>query len=169
MKIPFACVATDVRGGQEIIIREGPVWKATRASASLPLLVSTAKFGDRFLVDGAVLNPVPVRVVKEMGAGFVIAVNVSPDQYVHEVPNPSIFAVLAQLIHLANHQILEHSLEGADVVIQPDTVRVGFGRLSPCRRMHPGGPAGGTGSHPADSKAAEASKKSGTGIAEWRH
>ena len=79
MKIPFACVATDVETGEEVVIDQGSVPEAVRASISIPGVFSVARWADRYLVDGGVVNPVPVNVLKGMGANFVIAVNVIPE------------------------------------------------------------------------------------------
>ena len=76
LKIPLAIVATDVNTGEEIVIREGSVIEAVRASISIPAIFTPVKFKDRFLIDGGIVNPVPVSVVKDMGATFIIASNV---------------------------------------------------------------------------------------------
>jgi len=77
LEIPFAAVAVDIESLEEIVIDKGPVLEAVRASISLPVIFTPVKWQGRFLVDGGVLNPLPVKVVREMGAEIVIAVNVS--------------------------------------------------------------------------------------------
>lgn len=74
--IPFAVVATDVQSMEEIVINKGSVVEAVRASISMPVIFTPVKWGERFLIDGGVVNPMPVDVVRSMGAGIVIAVNV---------------------------------------------------------------------------------------------
>lgn len=76
LKIPLAVVATDISTGEEIVIKEGSVIEAVRASISIPAIFMPVKFNSRFLIDGGIVNPVPVNVVKDMGATFVIACNV---------------------------------------------------------------------------------------------
>ena len=76
LEVPLAVVATDVNTGEEIIIKEGSVIEAVRASISIPAIFMPVKFKNRFLIDGGIINPVPVSVVKNMGATFVIACNV---------------------------------------------------------------------------------------------
>ena len=76
LKIPLAVVATDVNTGEEIVIKEGLVIEAVRASISIPAIFMPVKLNGRFLIDGGIINPVPVNVVKDMGATFVIACNV---------------------------------------------------------------------------------------------
>ena len=77
LKIPLAIVVTDVNTGEEVIIKEGSVIEAVRASISIPAIFMPVKFKNRFLIDGGIVNPVPVNVVKDMGATFVIASNVA--------------------------------------------------------------------------------------------
>ena len=79
LKIPFACIATDIDTGEEVVIERGSVPEALRASISVPTIFTVVKWEGRYLVDGGLVNPVPVSVVKRMGADFVIAVNVAPD------------------------------------------------------------------------------------------
>ncbi|MCK4993762.1 MAG: patatin-like phospholipase family protein [Candidatus Omnitrophica bacterium] len=76
LKIPLAVVATDVNTGEEVVIKEGSVIEAVRASISIPAIFMPVKLNNRFLIDGGIVNPVPVNVVKDMGATFVIACNV---------------------------------------------------------------------------------------------
>ncbi len=75
LKIPLAVVATDVNTGEEIVIKEGSVIEAVRASISIPAIFMPVKFKGRFLIDGGIVNPVPVGVVKALGATFIIACN----------------------------------------------------------------------------------------------
>jgi len=77
LKIPLAVVATDINTGEEVIIKEGSVVEAVRASISIPAIFMPVKIKNRFLMDGGIINPVPVNVAKDMGAKFVIACNVS--------------------------------------------------------------------------------------------
>jgi len=76
LAIPLAVVATDIDSMEEIIITEGSVIEAVRASISLPAIFTPVKWENRFLVDGGVVNPLPADVVRNMGAEIVIAVNV---------------------------------------------------------------------------------------------
>ncbi len=76
---PYAAVATDLETGAEVWLREGPIREAVRASISLPGIFSPARFGDRLLVDGGLVNPVPVSVCRALGADVIIAVNLNGD------------------------------------------------------------------------------------------
>ena len=76
LEIPFAVVAADVQTMEEIVIKTGPVIEAVRASISMPVIFTPVKWEDRFLIDGGVVNPMPVDIVRNMGAEIIIAVNV---------------------------------------------------------------------------------------------
>ena len=74
---PLAVVATDLNSHQEVVISDGPLLPALRASISIPGVFTPAKLGGRDLVDGALVNPLPVSVLRAMGADIVIAVDVN--------------------------------------------------------------------------------------------
>jgi len=77
LKIPFAAVATDVESGAEVILNQGKVIDAVRASISIPGIFTPVKYQDYYLVDGGVADPVPVDVVQKMGADIIIAVSLA--------------------------------------------------------------------------------------------
>lgn len=77
LALPFGAVATDFETGREEWLQSGPVLTAVRASISIPGVFSPAKVGDRFLVDGGVVNPVPTSLCRAMGADVMIAVNLT--------------------------------------------------------------------------------------------
>jgi len=79
LPIPFAAVATDLMSGQEVWLREGSLMDAVRASISMPGIFVPFKQGERWLVDGGLVNPVPVSVCRAVGADVVIAVNLNSD------------------------------------------------------------------------------------------
>jgi len=76
---PFSAVATEVGTGHEVWLQRGPLAQAIRASYALPGIFEPVRVGDRWLFDGALVNPVPVTVCRALGADFVIAVNVTAD------------------------------------------------------------------------------------------
>ncbi|MCW8125399.1 patatin-like phospholipase family protein [Microbulbifer halophilus] len=79
LPLPLTAVATDLHTGQEIWLQEGNLQDAVSASCSIPGLLSAKSLSGRWLVDGAVVNPVPVDVCRAMGATRVIAVDVTED------------------------------------------------------------------------------------------
>jgi NTE family protein len=76
---PFGAVATDLRHGREVWLREGQVTDAVRASIALPGLFTPALRDGSWLVDGGLVNPVPVSLCRAMGADLVIAVDLNSD------------------------------------------------------------------------------------------
>ncbi|MCD6707009.1 MAG: patatin-like phospholipase RssA [Thiobacillus sp.] len=87
---PFGAVATDLQRGREVWLREGPVTDAVRASIALPGLFTPVQLGGRWLVDGGLVNPVPVSLCRAMGADLVIAVDLNTDRLGrHLKPKPA--------------------------------------------------------------------------------
>lgn len=75
----FAVVTTDLHRGREIWLQEGPIWSAVRASIAIPGVLTPVQHNDRWLVDGGLVNPIPVSVCRALGADIVIAVNLNSD------------------------------------------------------------------------------------------
>ena len=145
LKIQLACVATDLSRCEEVVIDEGSVIDAVRASISIPGIFTVFKHKGRYLIDGSLVNPVPVNVLKNKGIDFVIAVNVIPDlrerhnqagkQDIVAFKKPNIFSVIMQSTHIAQCVLLRSCLQGAEVVIQPQVAHIGvadFRRASEC-------------------------------------
>jgi len=134
----FACVATDILTGEEVIIDEGPLVNAIMASISIPAIFTPVHHKNRFLVDGGVVNPVPVNVAKEMGANIIIAVNVIPPfppEFKKEKKEkeengkeeskyspPNIISILLNTINIFEEEIIKLRLEKdkPDFLIEPD-------------------------------------------------
>ena len=117
LKVPFGAVATDLNNGQPILFRRGNTGAAVRASSAVPGVFQPVRVGERSYVDGGLVSPVPVRFAREMGADFVIAVNISsqPDAQ----PANSTLDVLLQTFAIMGQSINHYELREADVVIQP--------------------------------------------------
>ncbi len=79
LKLPFICIATELLTGHEIWLRHGPLAAAIRASYALPGVFRPVKVGHQWLIDGAVVNPIPVSPCRALGARLVIAVNLNSD------------------------------------------------------------------------------------------
>jgi NTE family protein len=79
LPIRFAAVATDLHSGQEIWLREGKVSTAIGASIAVPGLFRPVQYDDRYLVDGSVVNPIPVSLCRAMGADIALAVDLGSD------------------------------------------------------------------------------------------
>jgi NTE family protein len=78
---PFVAIATDMRTGREIWLKDGPIIEAVRASIALPGIISPVRRDGRWLLDGGLTNPVPVSACRALGADIVIAVNPEAKKY----------------------------------------------------------------------------------------
>lgn len=117
LKIPFRAVSTDLSKGEKFVFDRGPVSKAVRASISIPCVFVPVHDGDRVLVDGAIMERVPAGTVREMGADYVIGVDVG-----FSAPKGkagSIFDVIFQTIDTAERELLKYRSIGADLLIKP--------------------------------------------------
>jgi NTE family protein len=79
LNIPFICIATELSTGHELWLRSGPLAPAIRASYALPGIFKPVKVGGHWLIDGSVVNPIPVSACRALGARLVIAVNLGPE------------------------------------------------------------------------------------------
>jgi NTE family protein len=79
LRCDFACVATDIVNGEQVVLSDGSLVEAVRASISIPGILTPVAIKGRYLVDGGLINAVPVSVCREMGAGYVVGVNVVPE------------------------------------------------------------------------------------------
>jgi len=110
-------VATDIKSGEKVIFKEGSLAEAIRASISIPGIFIPEKINGRLLVDGGVVDRVPVSVVREMGADIVIAVDVSHVK--GDVEITSIFDVILQSIDIMQDELARLKQFDADVMIRP--------------------------------------------------
>ncbi|MFC4183095.1 patatin-like phospholipase family protein [Saccharococcus thermophilus] len=117
LEIPIAIVATDLQTGAKVVFRQGDVARAVRASISIPGIFVPAEVDGRLLVDGGVVDRVPVSVAREMGADIVIAVDVSPVNVNSEIT--SIFDVILQSLDILQDEIVSHRQLASDVMIRP--------------------------------------------------
>ena len=115
-------VATDLNSGEAIVFRSGDTGTAVRASSSVPGVFQPVLIRNRSYVDGGLVAPVPVRFAREMGATFVIAVDISDKPAQGKTKDT--FDTLMQTISIMGHTINQHELPNADVVIQPDISRL---------------------------------------------
>ncbi len=137
LKLPFACVATDIETGEEVVISHGSVPEAVRASISIPAIFTVVEREGRYLVDGGLVNPVPVSVLQRMGADFIIAVNVIPDvtDRIHHTSEealktarePNIIHILMQSTFIGTYALARVCMESADIIIEPQVAHIGAG------------------------------------------
>lgn len=117
LKVPFGAVATDLNTGLPVLFRRGNTGLAVRASSAVPSVFQPVRVGDRSYVDGGLVSPVPVRFAREMGADFVIAVNISSQPEMQAAV--SAVDVLLQTFAIMGQSINQYELKDADIVIKP--------------------------------------------------
>ena len=116
--IPLAIVATDLKKGEEVIFTHGPLADAVCASASIPGVYIPMKMGERTLVDGGIVQSVPVGAVKDMGAGVIIASQLG-GVGVHEEPK-NVLDVMRNAFDIALSRRTREEVKEADLVIAMD-------------------------------------------------
>ncbi|MDI6641117.1 MAG: patatin-like phospholipase family protein [Elusimicrobiota bacterium] len=117
LKIPFATVATDIKTGEKIIFQSGDVATAARASATIPGVFSPVEYRHRYLVDGGLIDNIPVDLAKLFDADIIIAVDISADYTKYSTSN--MMFVLNQSIYIQGSLLSRASLQEADIVINP--------------------------------------------------
>ena len=117
LKKPFGAVATDLNSGLPILFRRGNTGLAVRASSAVPGVFQSVKIGAHSYVDGGLVAPVPIRFARDMGADFVIAVNISSRPEAQAAV--SSVDVLLQSFAIMAQSISRQDLKDADIVIQP--------------------------------------------------
>ena len=123
MEIPLGIVATDLHSGDSVVFRRGDTGLAVRASSAIPALFQPVRIGGRDYVDGGLVAPVPVRFAREMGADFVIAVDISSAP--QSTGADGILQVLMQTFAIMGKSINTLELRGADIVVRPILTDVG--------------------------------------------
>jgi NTE family protein len=119
LKIPFKVVTTDLITGEKVVIDQGRISNAIAASMSVPGLFIPFKFEDKMLVDGGLIDPVPVDVVREMGADIVIGVNLRDIQEDTLPVINNVVSILFRSIYIMLEELSEVSSSKADIVIKP--------------------------------------------------
>ncbi|WP_214626980.1 patatin-like phospholipase family protein [Paenibacillus agaridevorans] len=117
LPIPFAAVAADAVSGEAHIFNKGRVSHAICASTAIPGFIKPVQYQQRYLVDGAVVHPVPVALTKSMGADVVIAVDLSTP--VLGEPKSFVVAIL-NTIEIMSRKIISEEAQIADVVLRPE-------------------------------------------------
>lgn len=131
LKTPFRCVAADIRSAKEVVLKQGKVSKALRASMAIPGVFKPVEKDGTILVDGGMLNNLPVDLCRKMGADIVIAVDLQQREKTPKKPaDLSLLTGLTSLLGLgdivewmANRPDIQRYIdnrEDADIYIHPD-------------------------------------------------
>lgn len=158
LELPFACVATDIETGEAVILKDGRVAEAIRASCGIPLLFTPFHYQGRYLVDGGLVEPVPARTVSQLGADILISVNLTvptgrrksavkerhdsrmltgladlarlKDLTLPEaLKSPNMLEILFQMIYTMEYEIAQSRLDIVHVLMQPDLARFAWTEL----------------------------------------
>ena len=132
MALPLGIVATDLKSGEPVLFRRGNTGTAVRASSAVPGVFLPVGIGEHEYVDGGLVAPVPVRQVREMGANFVIAVDISSDPAGNAAGDT--FQILLQTFAIMGKSINQLALKDAEVVVRPRLSGVGSADFSARRR-----------------------------------
>ncbi|MFA5015454.1 MAG: patatin-like phospholipase family protein [Actinomycetota bacterium] len=119
-KIPLSVIATDLKTGAVVIINKGEIVPAIRASISFPLVFKPIEQDDRLLADGGLSLPVPVEVVRKMGADIVIAVNLDTNYFPNDHKDKlGFYKIAINSINLLRYHLASWNIIDADIVINP--------------------------------------------------
>ena len=124
LKLPFAAVATDLNRGQQVVLDHGSVARAVHASSAIPGVFEPVEYQGRLLVDGGLMNNIPVSVARAKGADIVIAVDISENVTNFNITN--IVDVTLQAVNIMFAQNVKNQIKDADVVIAPAVGDVGM-------------------------------------------
>jgi NTE family protein len=119
LRIPMAVVATDLNTGEPVVLTNGNLVDAIRASCAFPGLFEPVEIGTRCLADGALVAPVPTRAARELGAEFVLGVSVGIQDVNRGSPS-NVFQVMTRAVSAAQKHQLEVWERHADLVLRPD-------------------------------------------------
>lgn len=134
LNLPFAAIATDLRSGEVVVMNDGPLAPAVRASCSVPGVFTPYRRNGRLLVDGVVVNNLPVTVAQDMGADYVIGVDLLPlPGDVQADPRNVVELAMTAMFMLARATQIEHEL--ADCVIAPNIAHIGLSDLKAGEEM----------------------------------
>ena len=121
--IPFACVATDLVSGKEVVFDSGILPIALRASMAIPGVFPPVKTNDMVLVDGGLRNNFPVDVARAMGADIVIGVKVPSDS--EDTDLNSLGGMLSKVVTITTTSKLEEAIAASDIYIEPSIGKYG--------------------------------------------
>ncbi len=116
--LPLAVVATDIATGEKVVLKQGKVAHAVMASTSIPGIFNPVEINGRLLVDGGIVENVPISPLKEFGADRIIGVDLNA-KYANERPG-NIVEVLMNSFHFTLMTAAKLQTEEADVLLTPD-------------------------------------------------
>lgn len=131
--IPFAMVATNAENGKKVILNNGSVAEAVMASTCIPGIFKPVELEGLMLVDGGIVENVPIKTTIQMGAEFVIGVDLNA-KYSYEKPH-NILDVISNSFHFIMKHSATFQTEGADILIYPDLSAYGRADINQAENM----------------------------------
>jgi NTE family protein len=125
LKIPFSAIACDIITGKRVVLDKGPVAPAVCASAAIPGLFSPVEIGDQMLVDGGIVDDLPVEQVKAMGADYVIASDVSKRGATNKKPENAFEILLSATYIMQTHAALPNE-DQCECYIRPQVSQYSY-------------------------------------------
>jgi len=129
LPIPFRCVAVDINKMKEVVLKEGNLAQAMRASMAIPIVFKPVKMDGMQLVDGGMLNNLPVDVARDMGADYVIAVDLTvnkhddqsteDDEMLDTVKKLNVVSLLTWVLQRPDQKKYQQNRKDADIYINP--------------------------------------------------
>lgn len=116
--IPLAIIATDATNGEKVVLKNGPVANAIMASTCIPGVFKPIEFKGQMLIDGGIVENVPIQTLRDLGADFVIGVDLNA-KYTYETPQ-NILDVILNSFHFIMMQSAKLQTQNADLLIKPD-------------------------------------------------
>lgn len=116
--IPLAIVATDISSGNKVVLTEGLVSTAVRASTCIPGIFQPVNYNDQLLVDGGIVENVPISPLRDMGAEVIVAVDLNA-KHTYEEPR-NMVDVLMNSFHFTLAHAAQVHTNKADILIEPD-------------------------------------------------
>ncbi len=127
-KIPVSVIATDLITAEPVILTEGKLAPAVRASMAIPTLFKPVEYKKHILVDGGMCIPVPEKIVRKMGADIVISVNLDNYQNdgVVDIKDLNFKNTASRSLDIMRYYLAKYSINDSDVVITPSFPDIGF-------------------------------------------
>ena len=125
LPVPFACVATDIVAGKEVVLRRGSLPEAIRASMAIPGVFSPVVIDGKLLYDGGLINIFPSDVLREMGADIVIGIEFSNEKYFFGNKIPTAATLFDYIYNFVIHPKRDENKMLCDILIKPNTAEFG--------------------------------------------
>jgi len=118
LPIPFRCIGVDLITGNEVVMKQGPLARAMRATMAIPSAFTPVEYGDSLLTDGGLLNNYPVNVMKIMGADIIIGIDVSGYKFTRNDAK-ELLKVLDRATSIPRYQKIAEFIKQTDIYIEP--------------------------------------------------